>query len=135
MTLRNTADVLADYARIKDMIAKAENRVATLKKARDAMEQDILAIFEREGVQSIRSNGRTYSLRRDVYANCPAELTDDLLAALHHLGLDNLAQTRVLPQTLTAYVRERERLKEPIPAELQPLITVAEKFRVGSTAT
>lgn len=111
---------------------------AALELAKDELqraEQAALDAFERAGIQSIKLDGRTTYLRRDLYASTRKGAKEALIAALRHHELADLVGETVSGQSLSAYVREREREGDEVPPEIAEHITVAEVFRVGERAS
>lgn len=128
-----TADIARHFIDCDSEVKRLNAELDEAKQAKARAEEAVLGAFEREGVQQIRVDGQLVSIRRDLWASPSEGAAEDLAIALDHLGLGDLCQYRVLPQTLSAYVRERERLGEEIPTALAPLINVSEKFSARVT--
>ncbi|HEY5571813.1 MAG TPA: hypothetical protein VIK64_02260 [Anaerolineales bacterium] len=99
------------------------------KEARDALEQELLAAFRDEGVQSIRTSEGLAYLRRDIWASLSGT-PDQLLGG----PLEWLIKPSVNQQSLSAVVREYQRddQDQPIlPEEVKALVNVTEVYKVG----
>ena len=105
---------------------------AELKKAkeqRDALEQELLAAFREEGVQSIKTTEGLAYLNRNIWASLTAPAEN-----LYGTPLEWLIKPSVNQQSLSAVVRvyQRDDQDQPIlPEEVKALINVTEVFKVG----
>ena len=122
------AEMVALDAKIKE----AARVVDELKDVRAALEEQLLEQFAESGTQSVKVNGRTVGMRRDVYAKIldPERLHDALRAA----GFGDLIQPKVDSTKLSALVREFDRGEVECPAELAEVVTASEKFSIRVTA-
>jgi len=102
------------------------------KEQRDTLEQELLAAFREEGVQSIRTSEGLAYLRRDIWASLAAP-AEQLMGG----PLEWLIKPSVNHQSLSAVVREYQRddQDQPIlPEEVKALINVTEVYKVGVRA-
>jgi hypothetical protein len=122
------ADLVEIDAKIKD----AKRVVDELADVRAALEEQLLEQFGEAGVSSVKVNGRTVGMRRDVFAKIldPERLHDALRAA----GFGDLIQPKVDSQKLSALVREFDRGEVECPADLAEVVTASEKFSIRVTA-
>lgn len=107
---------------------------AALKKAkelRDAKEQELLAAFREEGVQSIRTNEGLAYLNRNTWASLKYGSTPELLRGT---PLEWLLKVSVNQQSLSAVIREYPRDDQEqviLPEEVKALVNVTEVYKVG----
>ena len=99
------------------------------KEERDAKEQEVLAVFQAEGVQSIKTKEGLAYLSRTLWSSlaAPAE-------QLRGTCLEWLVKPNVNTQTLSSTVREWIPQGEDfpiIPKEVKDLIKITEVFKVG----
>lgn len=120
-------------------LRRAEERVeqieADLKAARAELSDcvdDVLSDFEHDGIQNVTVDGRVFYLHRTLRVSARRETggAKAVTAALKEEGLDDLVHDAYSSQTLAAWVREREKLGEPLPARVEPLLNVYEQFSV-----
>lgn len=103
----NTDDIRSMQA-IDGQIDTLEASIADLKKRREKVHETIINSFEREGVQNIRVDGRTFYLRRDVWARAKRGQNDRLLEVLRRDDdTAPLVKSSASASSLAAYVRER----------------------------
>ena len=110
-----------------------EQQVKRAKENRDRLEQELLAAFREEGVQSIRTAEGLAYLRRDIWASLNGT-PDQLLGG----PLEWLIKPSVNQQSLSAVVREYQRddQDQPImPEEVKALVNVTEVYKVGVMAS
>lgn len=105
-------------AELKEFVA-LEKEKATLKarlKAIDSrlteLDESIAAQFVSDGVQSMRIDGRTVYLHRDIYASAKDGARDAVVAALRDCDLGQYVKEDYNANSLTAYVREMVREAE-----------------------
>lgn len=113
-------------------IKEAEALVASIKARRQVVEEQLLEQFAETGTSSVRVNGRTVSMRRDLYSKVldPERLND----ALRLAGFGDLIEEKVNSMRLSALVREFDRGDVECPAELAEVVTASEKFSIRVTA-
>jgi len=122
--------LLREYLRLRDEVEATDERLSALKERRDRVEEELLKAYERNGTSSVRCDGRTVYLHRQLWAR-PKDgdhaLVCDLLRA-HDLG--DLVRTSVNAQTLSSLVRERDAEGTPLPEDLAAAIDVSEAYRL-----
>lgn len=97
-----------------------------------AMERRALEYFGQNGVQSLKLNGMTLYVNRQLWAHAK---DGDFVAgclALKEAGLGDFVAERFNVQSLSAWVRERDRNGEPLPEAFKDRIEVSEVFRLGA---
>lgn len=84
------------------------------------------------GMQSVRVDGMTLYVNRQLWAGPTDGDYHAACEALKSAGLGDLVQERFNVQTLSSWVRERDKDGEPLPAAFAGRIEVAEVFRLGA---
>ncbi len=113
-------------------IREAEALVASIKERRAAVEEQLLEQFAETGTSSVRVNGRTVSMRRDLYSKIlDAERLND---ALRSCGFGDLVEEKVNSMRLSALVREIDRGDIEQPEALVGVVDKSEKFSIRVTA-
>lgn len=125
---RAQVDVVAKYLRARDAADRAKKLNDARKAKLEAAEAEVLKLYEAEGISGVRVNGRLVSLTRTLRASPRAGQEEALIAAMHAHGLDDIVRERIMPSTLAAWVRERDRDDEPLPEDIAELLNVAEMF-------
>lgn len=120
--------VVRSYQAARDEVDRLNQQLGEATKALAKAEQRVLDLYTNEGIQSVRVDGRLVSLTRTLWASPKAGSEDALVGALIADGHEELVRTRVMSQTLSAWVRERDREEEVIPDAILQHLNVAEKF-------
>jgi len=128
-------DPIRDWLHAKSEVSRMETELAEAKREVEELHRKALDVFEREGVASVRLDGRTISLRRELHASVRADDRPLVIDALDRIGLSDLAPRGVNARTLSAHVRERARMNEELEPELAEVITVTELFKLSSVAS
>lgn len=130
----NEMDRVKEYAALQNEKAKLKDRLAAIDARLGDLEPHVLEWFQREGVDRIRVDDRTLSLRRELWAGRADGVdTEAACAALIAAGLSEFAARRVNTQSLSALLREREKGGEAaVPAELEGVIVANEVWKISS---
>jgi len=132
MELNAALGLAGQMVEIDAEIKEAEALVASIKARRQIVEEQLLEQFAETGTSSVRVNGRTVSMRRDLYSKIlDAERLND---ALREAGFGDLVEEKVNSMRLAALVREIDRGDIECPAELAEVVTASEKFSIRVTA-
>lgn len=132
MELNAALGLAGQMVEIDAEIKEAEALVASIKARRQIVEEQLLEQFAETGTSSVRVNGRTVSMRRDLYSKIlDAERLND---ALREAGFGDLVEEKVNSMRLAALVREFDRGDVECPAELAEVVTASEKFSIRVTA-
>lgn len=119
---------LSAYA---DLTARKRTLEADLKATQaaiDALEPGLLNWYAETGTSSIKANGATVYLHRQLWARPADGDWDRAVTAAKDAGLGDLVQERFNLNTMSAWVREREAAGEALPASFEGAISVAEEF-------
>ena len=83
-------------------------------------------------LESLKRNGRTYSLRVETFASAKPETKDELFEALRNNDAGELVQEQVNAQSLRAFVKELKINNDgEIPAWISDFINVYEKSKIA----
>ena len=107
-----------------------EQELKAMKAERAQQADKVRDIFERDGVQSIRTDSGLAFLERKIHASSPVEFVQQLK---NHPDTFELIQERMNQNTLGAWVRELPRDDDDmpiIPDDLKHCINVVEEFKV-----
>lgn len=140
----STKDLVKRFAKLDLQIKKKEDEANALRAERDALEAQLLQRFQEGGMASMKlTGGVIVYLRRDLYAGAKDKDSHLLIDAIKQIpDIAAMVQEKVNAQTLAAYVRERgrdyfgdafdstppEKLLDALPAPLQPVIAITERF-------
>lgn len=136
MTNTTTPSIIARVNELIDLTRQKrelEARVKAINGHIADLEAELKEAFTAEGVQSIKGQGGTAYLNRQLYSALNKDIPDvvDRLKATDWAWLVN---ENVNAQTLSAEVRGLERDDNDIPIlpkEVKELVNVAEVFRIG----
>jgi hypothetical protein len=123
------------FVEVTNELRELDNRSKELRSEREGLEQELLSEFEELGSSSIRLQGKTVYVHRQLWANARDGDYDRACAALIEAGLGEFVQERFNTQTVSAYVRELDQKGEDLPPELEETLTVAERFSVRVVAS
>jgi hypothetical protein len=104
-----------------------EEQIKEIDGRLNELQEQSLTLFEREGISSLRLDGHTVYLHRQVWASVDAS-NPYALAELKRNGLGDLVKPTVNGQTLSAWVRERQEEDKPIPPVLAQYLKISEKY-------
>lgn len=130
-------DLLKRIVRLKKERDAAEARLAKVKAQIDEQEPAVLEWFQSNGIGSVKVDGITVHIRRELWASVGDQGVDFLRDALDAAGIDptTVIAERANTQTLSAVIREFERSERPVPNSLSAAVKVTEKFRLGFRAS
>lgn len=130
-------DLLKRIVRLKKERDAAEAKLAKVKAQIDEQEPAVLEWFQSNGIGSIKVDGITVHIRRELWASVGENGVDFLRDALDAAGIDSstVIAERANTQTLSAVIREFERDERPIPNSLAQAVKVSEKFKLGFRAS
>lgn len=98
-----------------------------------ALSETLVDQFADAGVQNVKTPQGTLYLHRSVSASLavPEGMTpEQVFMTLQAHGLGWLVKETVNPQTLSAWVRERDKAGEPLPEGLAEIVRPFEKYTV-----
>lgn len=107
----NTAE-LKEFVALEKEKATLKARLKVIESRLTELDESIAAQFVSDGVQSMRIDGRTVYLHRDIYASAKDGARDAVVAALRDCDLGQYVKEDYNANSLTAYVREMVREAE-----------------------
>lgn len=150
-TMLEEATATFDFAKLKEFseLTERNKQIEDELKANKArmleLEPVILEQMADVGMNNARINGRTYYIKRDLFAG-PADGYDkvSVALALKASGLDDYVTETYNSNSLAAYVRSckqeaeggdtltTEQIRSLLPKPLRAVLRVGENFRLGS---
>ena len=93
--------------------------------------------MQENGIGSVKQDGITVHLRRELWASVAEGDIDFLRDALSAAGIDpsTIIKEKANTQTLSALVREFDRDQRPMPNSLAAALKVSEVFKIGYRAS
>ncbi len=130
-------DLLKRIVRLRKEREAAEAKLAKIKTQIDEQEPAVLNWMQEAGISSVKQDGITVHIRREVWASVADGNTDFLRDALDAAGIDpdTIIRERANTQTLSALVREFDRDGRPMPNSLAAAVKVSEVFKLGYRAS
>ncbi|MFO1163533.1 MAG: hypothetical protein U1E60_32185 [Reyranellaceae bacterium] len=130
-------DLVKRMIRFRKEREAAEAKAAKAKAQMDALEPSVLEWFQQQGIGSIKVDGVTVHIRRELWASVGDQGLDFLRDALDVAGIDSttIISERANTQTLSALVREFDKAGNPLPNSLAAAVNVSEKFKLGFRAS
>jgi hypothetical protein len=133
------------YVKLAEEKAALDGKLKQVKAEMTDMEEKLIDYFQRHSLRNLGAGGHTVYLHRQIWASLPDKAAAH--EALIRHGFNDLVEDKVMPQRLSAWVRElmaeseanegetapsSENLNEllPLPDDLKALIKVTEKFSV-----
>ena len=133
------------YVRLAEQKAELDGKLKQVKAEMAELEEKLIDYFQRHSLRNLGAGDRTVYLHRQIWASLPDKVAAH--EALIRHGFDDLVEDKVMPQRLSAWVRElmteaeanegeaaasSDNLNEllPLPDDLKALIKVTEKFSV-----
>ena len=119
-----------DFVECHQRKAQLEKELAQVKARMIQLEGQALHELEEMGTTSIRTkSGHTVYLAKEVYASL-VEDKEQAHEALRRHGLDYMVKDNVNGNTLSSWVRERDREENAIPPELAEVLRITRRLRV-----
>lgn len=123
----NGSDALRQLLTLRQLKGQHEDALKGINAEIDTITASILDRWADEGVDSMRVDGKTVSLRRQVYARVLDR--EHVAAALQEAGLGHLLTPNT--NTLSAWLREKEEAQEPLPPSLEGIVGTYERFSLS----
>ena len=138
-------DQVKQFVSLADKKADLEVQLEQVKTNMKALEEVLMGQFQDSGTQSVSVDGRTVSLRRDLFASAKGADKEAVTAALKAADLGQYVKEDYNANSLTAYVREMVRaaeaergapldeLTDALPQPLRAVLSVFVKYSVRAT--
>jgi outer membrane biogenesis lipoprotein LolB len=122
------------YAELEVRRSELKDELTAVESQLKDLEPLVLEWFQAEGVQRIKIGERTLYLNRQIWAGrCDGVSDAQVVAALEGAGLSEFCGMKVNMQSLSAWMREREKEgQDPVPVELSAELRANEVHKVGS---
>lgn len=111
-----------------------EARLKELKEEITPLHEQVLTYFEQTGTSKIKRSGLTLYVHRQLWARPIDGDYERGCAALKAAGLEDMVKLSFNIHTLSAYIRELERMGEPIPESFEGAIQTDETFQIRTRA-
>ena len=111
-----------------------EARLKDIKEEIAPLHEAVLEHFSQTGTEKIRRGGLTLYIHRQLWARAIDGDYERGCAALRAAGLEDLIKEQFNVHTLSAWLREQERMGEPIPESFKGAIQTEETFQVRTRA-
>jgi len=115
---------------IKKRLDELDAETKKLKAEYDALEPEVIAYLEQEGLDRVTMDGRTVYVRRQLWASVNKE-NPFALDILRENGLGDFIEEKVNSQRISAYIREFEKTGQVIPDWCKEALNITEKFNVS----
>jgi hypothetical protein len=107
-----------------------EARLKEVKEEIAPLHEQVLTYFEQTGTSKIKRSGLTLYVHRQLWARPIDGDYERGCAALKAAGLEDMVKESFNIHTLSAYIRELERMGEPIPETFEGAIQTEETFQI-----
>ncbi|NLW75522.1 MAG: hypothetical protein GXY18_03730 [Methanomicrobiales archaeon] len=114
---------------IKKQLDELDAQTKKLKAEFDAIETEVIGYLEQEGLDRVTLDGRTVSVRRQLWASVKKD--PFALDILRDNGLGDFIEEKVNSQRISSYVREFEKNGQEIPNWCNDALNISEKFNVS----
>lgn len=122
-------DKIRAYVRLRTLQHTAEAEAEDYKKQANDLQDELLEQFAEEGVRKISVDGVTTYLHRVLWAKVEEGASrEQVVEGLKACGFGQFVSETYNTQTVSAWLRDLEREKEPLPEELQGVLTGTEVF-------
>lgn len=124
--------LIDDLQDLRDKKEQLEDELKTINNTLEEVEATLIDAMVTAELESLKRNGRTYSLRVETFASAKPETKDELFEALRNNDAGELVQEQVNAQSLRAFVKELKTNNDgEIPAWISDFINVYEKSKIA----
>lgn len=123
----NQSDDIRDLLALRAKKEQHEEELRVINMQIDEITERVLDRWVDQGVDSVRVDGKTVSLRRQIYARVLDR--EQIAEALREAGVGHLLTPNT--NTLSAWLREREGNNEPLPPCLEGIVGTYERFSLS----
>jgi len=129
-------DILREFVRITKEKDELDARLTAKKAEQSRLEQQVLYELAQSGIQNIKIDGKTLYMRADTYVSVKEGVDPEAaMKVLDDLDLGDFHKERITLQSVSAWVRERRREEEQIPAEFEAVFNTSPVYRIGITSS
>ena len=115
---------------LKKELDELDAKTKKLKAEFDALEPEVISYLEQEGLDRVTMDGKTVSVRRQLWASVNKE-NPFALDILRDQGLADFIEEKVNSQRISGFVREFEKNGQDIPTWCNDALNITEKFNVS----
>ncbi len=124
--------LIDDLQDLRDKKEQLEDELKTINNTLEEVEATLIDAMVTAELESLKRNGRTYSLRVETFASAKPETKDELFEALRNNDAGELVQEQVNAQSLRAFVKELKTNNDgEIPTWISDFINVYEKSKIA----
>jgi len=121
-----------DLQDLRDKKEKLEDEIRAVNSTLEEVETSLVDAMVTAELESLKRNGRTYSLRLETYASAKPEAKEELFQALRDNEAGDLVQEQVNAQSLRAFVKELKTNNDgEVPAWIIDYINIYEKSKIA----
>jgi len=125
-------DELKRFVALEERRKQLEAEVDTIKIEAAELEERLLPQFEQSGMERVAIDGRTVYVERKLWAKAKEGNKPAVCKALRRCRLGDYVEETFNTNSLSAYVRERDRDGRPLPPSLAVVLDVSEVFKLRS---
>jgi hypothetical protein len=120
-------DDLKQLLALRQLKEQHEDALKGINAEIDTIQARVLEQWANEGVDSMRVDGKTVSLRRQIYARVLDR--EHIAEAMRAAGIEHLLTPNT--NSLSAWLREKEEAQEPLPPCLEGIVGTYERFSLS----
>ncbi len=129
------AETVRKFVALDKQRRQLKEELAGVEGCLTKLTEQVLAEFEQAGVSTLRQDGTTVYVQRQLWANPKNGDFARASAALRDCGLGDMVQERVNTNTISAYFRELDREGKEPPDTMAAAFNVAEVFSIRTRTT
>lgn len=123
-------DSMREFVALEKERRDLEDRLKHIKARRDDLEQILLGAFEESQIQSMKIDGLTVYIHRQLWARPKGGDYDLAVRALREVGWDDLVEIKCNTHRVSSQVREMDREGVELPEPIKEAFDVSEQFSV-----
>ncbi len=118
------------FVELENEKAALQTKLKAIADEQEKLSNAILEDFVTDEIDSIKLNGRTVFIKETIFAKISSK--EEAIKALREAGLDDFITEGYNTNTISAYVREKEKQGEPLPEAFSNAIQVGRRTIVAS---
>jgi hypothetical protein len=132
-------DPAIDMLKVREFVAmdkrkdELEAELKAVKQRMNGLDAALMEQFSATGTQSMRVDGRTLYLRRDIRCSAKKGMKAQAVAMLKNHGLGDYVEEGFNANSISAWMREEDRAGRPLPEGFTDTMTILEEFHVRVT--
>lgn len=125
-----TQDAMKQFVTLEKERRVLESRLKEVKEIRDGLEQTLLERFQEGQILSVKVDGLTVYLHRQLWARPKGGDYDLAVRALREVGWDDLVEIKCNTHRVSSQVREMDREGVELPEPIREAFDVAEEYSI-----